>query len=236
MLHGSIGARPPGGDPQSVASYAGDARFDSSCNRGPVAKLGRSPGGRQRRARRTEFGGGSGPNSASRRGRAAGRGAAHPTIAAMVRVGLISDTHGLLRPAALEFLRGCDHIIHGGDIGGAQILEQLGELAPLTAVRGNNDRGAWADRIPEFEYLRLGGICVYVIHDLQAMDIDPAGAGVQVVVCGHSHDPAIGQRDGVLYVNPGSAGPRRFALPVAVGELVLSGSQASARYVELLAP
>jgi len=151
----------------------------------------------------------------------------------MIRVGLISDTHGLLRPAALRFLRGCDHIIHGGDIGGPQILEQLAELAPLTAVRGNNDHGDWAASIAQSELLRLGEVCIYVVHDVQDLDIDPAGAGVQVVVCGHSHAPLVEQRNGVLFVNPGSAGPRRFTLPVAVGELLLGPGQPAARLVEL---
>ena len=151
----------------------------------------------------------------------------------MIRVGLISDTHGLLRPAALRFLRGCDHIIHGGDIGGPQILAQLADLAPLTAVRGNNDHGDWAARIAQSELLRLGEVCIYVVHDVQDLDIDPAGAGVQVVVCGHSHAPLVEQRNGVLFVNPGSAGPRRFTLPVAVGELLLGPGQPAARLVEL---
>jgi putative phosphoesterase len=151
----------------------------------------------------------------------------------MTRVGLISDTHGLLRTSAVEFLRGCDHIIHGGDIGRPEILEELARIAPLTAVRGNNDKGEWARRIGVSELIRLDGVCIYVIHDAAAMDIDPSGAGVRVVVSGHSHQPMIDHRGGVIYVNPGSAGPRRFTLPVAVGELTVSGDSVSARLVEI---
>ncbi|QSA99084.1 metallophosphoesterase family protein [Methylococcus sp. EFPC2] len=151
----------------------------------------------------------------------------------MLRVGLISDTHGLLRPEALAFLRGCEHIIHAGDIGHVGILEELRTLAPLAPVRGNNDRGDWAQGLPETEFLEIGGVYVYVIHDLRELDIDPGSAGVSVVVSGHSHVPRIAEKNGVLYVNPGSSGPRRFKLPVAVGELILAGGSVSARIVEL---
>lgn len=151
----------------------------------------------------------------------------------MIRVGLISDTHGLLRPQAKEFLRGSDYIVHGGDICDPAILEELAALAPLTAVRGNNDRGPWAEAIPETEILQAGGIFVYAIHDLSELDIDPAAAGVRVVVSGHSHKPLVEERDGILYVNPGSAGPRRFTLPIAVAELIVDGEKVSARVVEL---
>ena len=151
-----------------------------------------------------------------------------------MRVGLISDTHGLLRPEAKAFLGGCAHIVHGGDIGHAGILAELGALAPVTAVRGNNDRGAWAESVRETELLRVGGVCVYAIHDLAELDIEPAAAGIHVVVSGHSHKPRVVERDGVLFVNPGSAGPRRFKLPVSVAELVIAHSGAvSARIVEL---
>lgn len=150
------------------------------------------------------------------------------------RIGLISDTHGLLRPEALAFLRGSDHIVHGGDIGEARILEQLAALAPLTAVRGNNDRGAWAGRLRETECLRFGQVTLYAIHDLAQLDIDPKAAELRVVVSGHSHQPRIEQRaDGVLFINPGSAGPRRFSLPIAVAELIVDGAAVSARIVEL---
>jgi len=151
----------------------------------------------------------------------------------MARIGLISDTHGLLRPQALSFLRGCDHIIHGGDIGDAEILARLSALAPLTAVRGNNDRGAWAERVAETELIRIDEVFIYALHDLAQLDIEPRAAGVHVVVSGHSHRPRVEQRDGVLYVNPGSAGPRRFTLPISVAELVIAGGDVSARLVEL---
>ena len=129
-----------------------------------------------------------------------------------------------------EFLR----TVHGGDIGHAGILAELGALAPVTAVRGNNDRGAWAESVRETELLRVGGVCVYAIHDLAELDIEPAAAGIHVVVSGHSHKPRVVERDGVLFVNPGSAGPRRFKLPVSVAELVITDSGAvSARIVEL---
>lgn len=137
----------------------------------------------------------------------------------MTRIGLISDTHGLLRPEALAFLAGCDHIVHGGDIGGPDILDHLRALAPLTVVRGNNDVAAWAQALPGTARVELGGIVLYALHDIKALDIDPAAAGVRVVVSGHSHKPASSERGGVLYVNPGSAGPRRFTLPISVGEL-----------------
>jgi putative phosphoesterase len=150
----------------------------------------------------------------------------------MLRIGLISDTHGLLRPEAKAFLRGSDYIVHGGDIGDPRILEELAALAPITAVRGNNDRGPWAGRLHETELLQVGEISVYVIHDLSQLDIEPQAAGVHVVVSGHSHKPLVEQRDGVLYVNPGSAGPRRFKLPIAAGELIVTGSSVSARIVE----
>lgn len=150
-----------------------------------------------------------------------------------MRIGLISDTHGLLRPEALAFLRGSELIIHGGDIGNAGILEELSKLAPVTAVRGNNDRGAWAEGLPEWARLQVDDVAIHVIHDLAELDIDPAEAGVRVVVSGHSHKPRSEERAGVLYLNPGSAGPRRFKLPIAFGELQVQGRSVSARIVEL---
>jgi putative phosphoesterase len=149
------------------------------------------------------------------------------------RVGLISDTHGLLRPEALAFLKGSDFIVHGGDIGNAKVLEELRALAPLTVVRGNNDSGAWAEGIAETEVLRIGEISIYVLHNLAELDVDPAAAGYQVVVSGHSHRPLIEERDGILYVNPGSSGPRRFNLPIAVGELEVAAGALKARIVDL---
>jgi len=152
---------------------------------------------------------------------------------APVRVGLISDTHGLLRPAALDFLQGCQHIIHGGDIGNPEILRELSLVAPLTAVRGNNDTDSWARGLRDVEFIHVAGICVFVIHDQSEMDVDLEQERVRVVVSGHSHKPLIAERDDVLFVNPGSAGPRRFKLPIAVGELTIAGATVSARIVDL---
>lgn len=146
-----------------------------------------------------------------------------------MRIGLVSDTHGLLRPEALDFLRGSDHIIHGGDIGDAAILDALRAIAPLSVVRGNNDTAAWARALPHSVLLRFGAVAVAAVHDLKELDIDPAAEGVRVVVSGHSHKPLQAERDGVLYVNPGSAGRRRFSLPVAVGELLIEGARVQAR-------
>jgi hypothetical protein len=151
-----------------------------------------------------------------------------------MRIGLISDTHGLLRPEALDFLGGCDHIVHGGDIGDAAILERLAQIAPLTVVRGNNDTQAWARPVPESALLRLGGVSLYAIHDLKQLDIDPVAAGVRIVVSGHSHRPSSAERDGVLYINPGSAGRRRFSLPISAAELIIDGDAVSSRIVTLL--
>ena len=148
----------------------------------------------------------------------------------MARVGLISDTHGLLRPEALEYLRGADHIVHAGDIGDPGILEALRRLAPVTAVRGNNDRGRWARAVPSSAKVQIDGVAIHVLHDVGQLRLHP---GVRVVVSGHSHKPMVQERDGVLYVNPGSAGPRRFTLPVAVGELRISGETVKARLREL---
>jgi putative phosphoesterase len=152
-----------------------------------------------------------------------------------MRVGLISDTHGLLRPEALDFLAGADHIVHGGDIGGPEILERLAALAPLTVVRGNNDTAPWARTIPETARVDFGTVALYAIHDLKQLDIDPRAAGVRVVVSGHSHRPACSERGGVLYVNPGSAGRRRFSLPIAAAELHIDGDDVTARLVTLAA-
>jgi|SRR5215468_1603066 len=148
-------------------------------------------------------------------------------------VGLISDTHGLLRPEALAALRGVDRVVHAGDIGDPDVLARLRAVAPLTAVRGNNDRGAWARALPETATVALGALRCYVLHDLKSLDLDPAAAGYRVVVAGHSHQPRIDERNDVLYINPGSAGPRRFRLPVAVALLELNGARIRAR-IELL--
>src|SRR3984893_4480860 len=150
-----------------------------------------------------------------------------------LRVGLISDTHGLLRPEARAFLLGSDYIVHGGDVGEPRILEELVVIAPLIAVRGNNDTEPWAARLPVTELIRVGNVFVYVIHNLAELDIDPAAAGVRVIVSGHSHKPMIEERGEVLYVNPGCSLPRRFKLPISVGEITVSGSAVKARIVDL---
>jgi len=154
-------------------------------------------------------------------------------VSASLRVGLISDTHDLVRPEALAFLAGSDRIVHAGDVCGPAVLAALAALAPVTAVRGNNDRGAWAARLRASELVEVGGVWLYAIHDLAEIDIDPAAAGVAVVVSGHSHRPLVERRDGVLYVNPGSAGPRRFSLPISVGELTIRAGEVAARTVAI---
>jgi putative phosphoesterase len=151
----------------------------------------------------------------------------------MPRIGLISDTHGLLRPEAVAFLRGSDFIVHAGDIGDADVLRELKALAPVTVVRGNNDNGPWAEAIAETEVLQVGDVFIYVLHNLAQLDLDPVAAGFQVVVSGHSHQPSVEERNGVLYVNPGSSGPRRFKLPIAVAELRIAGHSVKAKLVEL---
>jgi uncharacterized protein len=154
-----------------------------------------------------------------------------------MRIGLVSDTHGLWRPQAEQFLQHCDHIVHGGDIGKPEILERLRAIAPLTAVRGNNDHGDWAAALPEAQPVSLGGVLLFVLHDLKELGLHPPPPGTQVIVCGHSHRPQVmRRRDGVLVVNPGSAGPRRFALPVSAAELTVSAAgRFEARIVPLLA-
>jgi uncharacterized protein len=157
-------------------------------------------------------------------------------VSTATRVGVISDTHGLLRSQALQFLKGCDSIIHCGDICEQRVIDELTQIAPVTAVRGNNDKGDWARALPESELLRIGEICLFVIHDLSLIDIDPKTAGVAVVLSGHSHKPQIDHRAGVAYLNPGSAGPRRFKLPVSVAEVIIRGDSFTARIEELDSP
>ena len=157
------------------------------------------------------------------------------TIKRPILIGVISDTHGLLRPEAVDALRGSDYIIHAGDVGAPEILDKLRDIAPMTAVRGNVDKGAWAGELPETDVLESGGILIYVLHDLQQLDLKPMGAGVAVVVSGHSHVPKQEMRDGVLYFNPGSAGPRRFKLPVSIGKLILEDGRVRGELVPLLA-
>ncbi|HSD52712.1 MAG TPA: metallophosphoesterase family protein [Burkholderiales bacterium] len=150
-----------------------------------------------------------------------------------MRIGLISDTHGLMRPEALAALRGCAHVLHAGDVGKPAVLDALQPIAPLTVVRGNNDRGAWARAIRDTEIVELGGVAIYLIHEIALLGIDPAADRLGVVVSGHSHRPAIETRGGVLYVNPGSAGPRRFTLPVSVGFLEIDAGTPRARIERL---
>src|SRR5476649_1302422 len=133
-----------------------------------------------------------------------------------ISIGLISDTHGLLRPEAVAELSGSDVIIHAGDIGSLEVLAGLAQLAPVTAIRGNIDRGDWASGLQHTEVLECGGALIYIVHNLAELDLDPVAAGFRAVVSGHSHSPRIHEKDGVLFVNPGSAGPRRFSLPIAV--------------------
>jgi hypothetical protein len=151
-----------------------------------------------------------------------------PTI-----IGVISDTHGLLRPEAVEALRGSDRILHAGDVGTPEILQGLAKIAPLIAIRGNVDTAPWARALPATEVIEAGGISIYMLHDLAQLDLKPEAAGFRVVVYGHSHQPKIEEKNGVLYFNPGSAGPRRFHLPVSVGRLMVEGGKVRAELVEL---
>jgi putative phosphoesterase len=150
-----------------------------------------------------------------------------------ILIGVISDTHGLLRPEALGPLRASDHIIHAGDVGSPEILEKLSTIAPVTAVRGNVDKEAWSRNLPQTQVLELGGVAIYVLHDLAELDLKAKAAGFMVVVSGHSHVPKQETRDGVLYFNPGSAGPRRFKLPVSVGKLIVQDGGVAGAIVTL---
>jgi putative phosphoesterase len=151
-------------------------------------------------------------------------------------VGVISDTHGLLRPEAVAALTGVERIVHAGDIGSPDILTQLERLAPVVAVRGNNDRDAWAADIPETEVVEVGGVSLYVLHDLHELDLNPRAAGFAAVITGHSHQPRLDERDGVIYLNPGSAGPRRFKLPISLARLTVTDSRVQARLLTLEIP
>jgi len=152
------------------------------------------------------------------------------------RIGVISDTHGLLRPEAVAALQDCEFILHAGDIGTPEILEALAEIAPVRAVRGNNDRDAWAASLPECEIITLGEAQIYMLHDVKQMAIDPARAGHSVVISGHSHKPSVHERDGVLFLNPGAAGPRRFKLPISVAHLEVGQHGIDAKIIELDVP
>jgi putative phosphoesterase len=138
-----------------------------------------------------------------------------------ILIGVISDTHGLLRPEALVALRGSERIIHAGDVGPPEILEKLATIAPVTAVRGNVDKEPWARKLPQTEVIEIGGVSIYVLHDLAQLDLKPEASGLDVVISGHSHVPKQETRNAVLYLNPGSAGPRRFKLPISVGRLIV---------------
>ncbi len=151
----------------------------------------------------------------------------------MKMLGLISDTHGLLREEALDALRGSDVILHAGDVGGPEILETLKTVAPLVAVRGNVDVDKWGQTLPLTEVIQMGPVMIYMLHILQDLDINPVAAGVQIVVSGHSHKPGQTQKDGVLYVNPGSAGPRRFYLPITVARLDLDVRPWKVEFIDL---
>ncbi len=150
-----------------------------------------------------------------------------------MRIGLISDTHNLLRDEARLALAGVDHILHAGDICARAVLDQLEAIAPLSAVRGNNDHGAWANALPETAIVPIAGVRILIVHDLATLAIDPEAEAIDVVVSGHSHRPRVEKRDGVLYVNPGSAGPRRFRLPVSVGCLDIGADGIDAQLQEL---
>ncbi len=149
-------------------------------------------------------------------------------------IGVISDTHGVLRPEALAALRGAEHILHAGDVGGAAILDRLREIAPVTAIRGNVDVGGACAWLPDTQLVELGGRSIYMLHDRQTLDLDPKAAGIAAVVSGHSHHPAVQWHKGILYFNPGSAGPRRFSTPVSLGFLTVTKAAIEPRLVELV--
>ena len=151
----------------------------------------------------------------------------------MTTIGVISDTHGLLRPEAVRLLAGVDLILHAGDIGSPDVITALQAIAPVTAVRGNNDREGWGAEYPEDAALEVGGQTLYMLHDLKEIDLDPRAAGFDAVVAGHSHKPKIETNDGVLYLNPGSAGPRRFTLPIALATLDIAGGELHPRIHEI---
>jgi len=148
-------------------------------------------------------------------------------------VGVISDTHGLLRSQALEALRGVNAIVHAGDVGDAAILGQLRQVAPVTAVRGNIDTSAWGKSLPETDVLEIGGVSLYVLHNVQQLDLDPGTAGFAAVIFGHSHKPLIEWRKDVLFFNPGSAGPKRFSLPISLGKLTIANGKLKPELIEL---
>ena len=149
-------------------------------------------------------------------------------------IGVVSDTHGLLRPEVAEVFAGVRLILHAGDIGKPEVVEQLKLIAPVVAVRGNNDKGTWARMIPETELAQVDGIRIYIVHDVKDVDFDPVEKRIQVVVSGHSHRPSIDRRRTVLFMNPGSAGPRRFKLPITVGRVTIHGSAVEGEIINLV--
>jgi putative phosphoesterase len=151
-----------------------------------------------------------------------------------MQIGVISDTHGLLRPEAVAALRGVDRILHAGDVGDPAVLDGLRELAPVTAIRGNVDRGPWAEVLSETEVVEVEGVAIYMLHDLGQLDLKPEAAGFRVLIYGHSHQPKLEEKKGVLYFNPGSAGPRRFQLPVSVGMLKIEKGRVIGEIINLL--
>jgi putative phosphoesterase len=151
-----------------------------------------------------------------------------------MKIGLISDTHGLVRPEALQALAGVERIVHAGDVGGSSVVDALRAIAPVNVVRGNNDKDPWGIKLPPWLALEFEGVGIHVLHDVNEMDVDPAAAGFRVVIAGHSHKPVVTERDGVLFVNPGSAGPRRFSLPVTIGYLTVEAGTAHAEIRPLL--
>jgi uncharacterized protein len=150
-----------------------------------------------------------------------------------ILIGVISDTHGLLRPQAVAALQGSILIIHAGDVGSPDILDALRRIAPIVAVRGNVDKGSWAKRLPETEVVQVDDSSMYVLHILDELDLDPPTAGFRAVISGHTHQPKMETKDGVLYFNPGSAGPRRFDLPISVGRLLLAESKVTGEIINL---
>jgi putative phosphoesterase len=152
----------------------------------------------------------------------------------MKRIGVISDTHGLLRPEVPAAFGGVELILHAGDIGNAEVIRQLKTIAPVVAIRGNNDTGSWARAIPETKVTRIGRLSIYMLHNLKEIDLDPLAKGFQVVISGHSHQPSIEMRSGLLFVNPGSAGPRRFKLPITVALLTVDGPVVKGEIIALM--
>ena len=151
----------------------------------------------------------------------------------MKHLGVISDTHGLLRPEACSALNGSDLILHAGDIGAPSVLEQLATIAPVRAIRGNNDDDAWARHLPETDHIELEGVSIYMLHNLKELDLDPIQSGIHIIIAGHSHRPMLEHRGRVMYLNPGSAGPRRFKLPISVARISIRDGRADAEIIEL---